>query len=267
MIDKITEDSFYENLLLGLLSVIRSCQFVSHIILERFEPATDDQVACWEAANELSLPEDLRNFFRSTNGFSFSYKFQYEKPESEENGTLTAGIEIYPLSKMEQVPINESMFLFDGRTKILEPYNKINLLSKIDDNNYVVLAQFNPSTPPNFWLYYKTKIFYFLCEDIVTYFRMALAHVGAPGWQLAVLKASLPEWSAELIQILAPGVFDNRRLFENKNELNRIDCDIFNTESDLQLTARSFREEQKVKVTPPANALKKTTVSKAKPKK
>ncbi|EEZ99673.1 hypothetical protein TcasGA2_TC002430 [Tribolium castaneum] len=127
---------------------------------------------------------------------------------------------------MEKLVTTDTMYLTEGGIKILAPYSKIHVLAKMDDNNCVVLAQFNPSKPPSIWLYYKMKIFYLISEDFVTYFRMALAHMGVPGWQLAVLKATLPEWSSEMIHILAPGIFENKLLVD-KSELNIVDSSIF----------------------------------------
>ncbi|RZC40130.1 hypothetical protein BDFB_005680 [Asbolus verrucosus] len=140
------------------------------------------------------------------------------------------------------------MYLTETGMKIMAPHSKMFVLAKLDEENCVVMAHFNLAKAPNFWLYYKMKIFYLLCEDFTTYFRMALAYLGVPGWQLAVLKASLPEWSAELFQILAPGILDNRQLFENQTENNVLDANIFNVTDDGKpstLVSKSFVEEKK----------------------
>ncbi|XP_044256915.1 tubulin polyglutamylase complex subunit 2-like isoform X2 [Tribolium madens] len=244
LIDKITEDSFYENLLLGVTSVLKNCNFVTQIHLERCPAATVEEVSTWEATNGLLLPSDLRNFFLSTNGFSFTYKFQYDKGETDDlSCCVLGGIEINPLSQMERLVTTDTMYLTEGGIKILAPYSKIHVLAKMDDN-CVVLAQFNPSKPASIWLYYKMRIFYLICEDFVTYFRMALAHLGVPGWQLAVLKATLPEWSNEMIHILAPGILENRPLVE-KNELNVIDSSIFEFEDNPECDVESECDKKK----------------------
>lgn len=246
MIDKITEDSFYENLLLGLTSVLKSCQFVTQTKLERYPPATVEEVAFWEYTNGLLLPEDLRNFFLSTNGFSFTYKFQYDKAETEEVNHVVAGIEINPLSKLERITTTDTMYLTESGIKILAPYSKIHVLANLEDN-CVVLAQFNPSKPPNIWLYYKMKNFYLMCEDFTTYFRMALAHLGVPGWQLSILKANLPEWSSEVIQITAPGIFENRAPLDSNGHLNVLSEHIFRIKEDsCTVTSTSLCESERV---------------------
>lgn len=243
LIDEITEDSFYENLLLGVTSVLKSCHSVKHIRLERYPGATLEEVNTWEMANELTLPTDLRNFFLSTNGFSFTYRFYHKKVETDEiSYYILGGIQINSLFQMERIPTNNSLYSTEDGLKFVAPCSKVHLLAHIDDTNCVVLAQLNSSEVASIWLYYKMKTFYLLCEDFVTYFRMALAHLGVPGWQLSVLNASLPEWSAEMLRILAPGITENDEFEENTTEMNIIDPDIFdieNSDSDTDLDTES----------------------------
>lgn len=231
LIDEITEDSFYGNLLLGITSNLTRCNSVKHVRIERHPGATLEEVNIWEDTNDLILPEDLRNFFLSTNGFSLTYKFQYNKTEADdESYYVLGGIEINSLYQMETIATSNVTYSTKAGTKFLALSSKLYVLAQIDDTNCVVLAQPTPSDILGIWLYYKMKKLYLLCTDFVTYFRMALAHLGVPGWQFSVLKASLPEWSAEMLRILAPGIYENKKFEDDKIEQNILDPGIFEIE-------------------------------------
>lgn len=119
VVDKVSEDSFYENLLLGLSRVLERSQCVSKLSLKRLpgiryktrlKPAGFLVCGCsrqvdirtWEHNNGVILPEDLRSFYSSTDGFLFSYEFSYDFHSSgdEEKNTRLGVIQINPLNDL-----------------------------------------------------------------------------------------------------------------------------------------------------------------------
>lgn len=193
--------------------MLKASEFVTKVNLTRQQPATFTEICSWEVDNDFILPQDMRNFYQSTNGFCFTYNFRRGKTDQEE---FTSGsIKINSLCKLTQIQSFEN--------------SKIFALASLDEDNLVVLAQLNLNMSPNIWLYFKMKVYYFLSENFTTYFRMSVAHLGVPGWQLMLLKAYAPEWGVEMLQILAPRLSEERH-DEDNNHLNILDCSIFEHE-------------------------------------
>lgn len=93
VVDRVSEDSYYENLLLGLpkilgqyltseilkyiyfVSISEDFPCVSETYLNRSLPVQHNIICNWEQKYSVLLPEDLRSFYGSTDGLFFSYKY------------------------------------------------------------------------------------------------------------------------------------------------------------------------------------------------
>ncbi|KAL9906451.1 tubulin polyglutamylase complex subunit 2 isoform 1-T1 [Glossina fuscipes fuscipes] len=71
------DEAFYENLTLGLGSVLNSVPRVSNIICEKREPCQKTQVMTWEQRHGVYLPEDMKKFYLSTDGLLLHWSYQY----------------------------------------------------------------------------------------------------------------------------------------------------------------------------------------------
>ncbi|XP_034657876.1 tubulin polyglutamylase complex subunit 2 [Drosophila subobscura] len=71
------EDAFYENLTLGLIKTLSTVPRVCNVSLERRQPLTASQVVNWEQRHCVYLPEDMKKFYLSTDGFVLNWSYQY----------------------------------------------------------------------------------------------------------------------------------------------------------------------------------------------
>lgn len=270
VVDKVTEDSFYENLLLGLSKVLEKSPCISNISLKRFSGVRQIDIRAWEHNNSVILPEDLRAFYSSTNGFSYIYNFSYEYNATESANTLLreGNIRINPLNDIERIYGYETKNVAQveqyGKNYmlVLSRESKIFELAPIDDYAKVVLVYINSYCIPSIWLYSSPMSFNYLAEDFTTYFRMCIAHLGIPCWQYIVTREGLPEWSREMFQLITPGVVsEDRNLVDypkySPDDINKIDPNIFIIQSSsnmvtdrsaaLQTTQQNKSKEKKSK--------------------
>lgn len=98
VVDKVSEDSFYENLLLGLSKVLERSPYVSNLNMNRFQGLRQIEIRNWEHNNAINLPENLKAFYNSSNGFLYTYEFSYQD-DSQEGGRVLRDKEKYRLIK------------------------------------------------------------------------------------------------------------------------------------------------------------------------
>ncbi|XP_066156817.1 tubulin polyglutamylase complex subunit 2 isoform X3 [Euwallacea fornicatus] len=281
VVDKVSEDSFYENLLLGLSKVLERNPCVSKLILRRISGVRQADIRAWEHNNGVILPEDLRSFFSSTNGFLFTYEFSYDyrSPSDEEKDFRLGSIQINALTDLTRIfgyeTKNSAQVQSTGKTwtLTLSRESKVFELANVDENVNVVLVYPTSYSAPTIWFYCSgQKQFTFLADDFTTYFRMCIAHLGIPSWQYAYSKEGVPEWSREMFNVIAPGILvDDRNLLDAHSykycieNVNKVDSNIFTmaqsgsnvavpaerVQSNVrQPDVRSMRERQKVKTVP-----------------
>lgn len=269
VVDKVSEDSFYENLLLGLSKVLERSPYVSNLNMNRFQGLRQIEIRNWEHNNAINLPENLKAFYNSSNGFLYTYEFSYQD-DSQEGGRGAAR-----QGKIQVNQIGDLVRIYGYETKNTASIEKIgekhklNLskeskvfeLCTVDDNAKVALVYTNSYEVPTIWLYSnKNMTFYHIANDFTVYFRMCIAHLGIPCWQYVVSKEGLPEWAKEIFTLLAPGVLnEERNLVEipkfNVDEVNKIDPGIF-LNSSLSSTSlfhslhQTKSKEKKIKAMP-----------------
>lgn len=272
VVDKVSEDSFYENLLLGVSKVLEKSPYVSNLLLKRISGIRQIDIRSWEHNNGVILPEDLRAFFSSTNGFLYTYDFSYDYTTTDDSRVVRQGkIEINSLDELIRIYGYETKNVgqieqVGNKFKLsLSRDSKIFELGTIDENAKVVLVYVNSYSVPSIWLYSTPMAFHHLADDFTTYFRMYIAHLGIPCWQYIFAKEGLPEWSREMFHILAPGVLpEDRNLVEvprlNFSDVNKIDPNIFVSPSNshtsvknnntIQSTQQSKVKDKKIKSLP-----------------
>lgn len=266
VVDKVSEDSFYENLLLGLSKVLEKSPCVSNISLKRFSGVRQIDIRAWEHNNSVILPEDLRAFYSSTNGFSYTYNFSYEYNTTENANTLIreGNIKINALNDIERIygyeTKNVAQIEHYGKNYmlVLSRESKVFELASVDNYAKVVVVYINSYCIPSIWLYSSPMSFNYLAEDFTTYFRMCIAHLGIPCWQYIVTREGLPEWSREMFQLIGPGILnEDRGLIDypkyNPDDINKIDPNIFviqsssNTSADRNAALQTAKQNKEVK--------------------
>lgn len=68
-VDTVTEDAFYENLTLGVIKILEGSPCVKNVRIERRNGCELTAITSWEQRHCCSLPEDVKNFYLSIDGF------------------------------------------------------------------------------------------------------------------------------------------------------------------------------------------------------
>lgn len=75
-VDIVTEDSFYENLTLGIMKVLEDSPCVKNVRIERRNGCDSGVIVNWEQRHCCVLPEDIRNFYISIDGFLLQWNLE-----------------------------------------------------------------------------------------------------------------------------------------------------------------------------------------------
>ncbi|KAJ3645205.1 hypothetical protein Zmor_022884 [Zophobas morio] len=248
IVDKVSEDSFYENLLIGLPKALEKLPSVSDLSLERFSPVQHNNICAWEQKHGVLLPEDLRSFYASSNGLLYTYNFFYRESGSDED-KVVGKIEVNSLNDLTQIYGYEIKpdpgVNVDGERYELKlgADSKVFELVNLSDVGRVTLVYINHRYLPTIWMHNAAMKFYFLADDFTTYLKMCVHHLGIPFWQFSFTGDGIPEWSEMVFRLLAPAVLPLHKKIEDvrkANEqtvdeelsnipLNKIDLNIFRT--------------------------------------
>ncbi|KAK9890406.1 hypothetical protein WA026_010496 [Henosepilachna vigintioctopunctata] len=210
VVDKVSEDSFYENLLLGMPKILDEFSNISEPYLNRASPVQHNVICAWEQKNSVLLPEDLRSFYGSTDGIIYSFK--YHLREGCDDDTIEAKIEVNSIDNLNQIygyEINSNPGVnMDGDRYILRlgAESKVFELADLDNLGKVVLVYINSRYFPNIWVQTMKPEFFFLSDDFTTYLRMSIHHLGIPMWQFAYTEYGIPDSSKMLFRLMVPGL-------------------------------------------------------------
>lgn len=72
-VDIVTEDSFYENLTLGVVKLLEANSCVKNVKVERRSACERSLLSSWEQRHCCLLPDDLKSFYTSIDGFSLTW--------------------------------------------------------------------------------------------------------------------------------------------------------------------------------------------------
>lgn len=218
-VDKIYEDSFYINMLLGLPKILdkRKQNGVKGRHLTRYPPTLPEEITAWERKYGVSLPNEMRKFYSSTNGFLFKWIFNF----GHEKLNLIGKIEINSLEKLKQIfgyetNGNPGITLNNDRYSLkLGLQSKVFELAPVEDRGKVVLVFLNARYAPSIWFMDFWKNFCYLTDDFSKYFRMMIAHLGITCWQLRFSPNGPPPWTENMFRLLAPHLLPFNQTAEN----------------------------------------------------
>ena len=72
-------NAFYDNLSLGLLKVLSAIPRITNVTLEKRQPCEKAHVVTWEQRHTVYLPDDMKRFYLSTDGFVLHWCYQYSR--------------------------------------------------------------------------------------------------------------------------------------------------------------------------------------------
>ncbi|XP_058460056.1 tubulin polyglutamylase complex subunit 2 [Malaya genurostris] len=267
------DDMFYENLSIGLAKKFTDCiPRITNVTCEKRLPCEKAQVTAWESRHNIYLPDDMKRFYLSTDGFNFYWSYQYSPNDIRRVGHIhiphliqitlvrdnidtilssspNTAVTIPPIIRQSNYIDSSSGYLnnlnLNSRSKIFE-------LSTITDLAKVCLVYETPesSNPKIFLLEMGSFKWQFLADTFTEYLRMSIAHLGLPYWELCFSNCGLPSWTEQLFLLLAPHLLEkneNRRLkniiYVNENPpYNVLDPAVFRTKS------RCSRQNQKNRI-------------------
>ncbi|KYN03816.1 PREDICTED: tubulin polyglutamylase complex subunit 2 [Cyphomyrmex costatus] len=262
-VDIVTEDSFYENLTLGVVKILENSPCVRNVRIERRNGCESGAITNWEQRHCCALPEDIRNFYASIDGFLLQWNLDIAGEEFSigrmEIGGL-ASLKRYVGKDRQTGPstqesteiqagnvtaeLQDTMFSGDSRDcKLFE----IGQCFPGPENGRIYLAYRSKQEQdsPSIWLH-RGSGWYHLADNFTVYFRMMLAHLGLPLWQCCVTGLPLPTWVEQAYFLVGPHLLPSTieptetvsASLWNNGPINVLDPAIFKAKDSKQRNAR-----------------------------
>ncbi|VVD03653.1 unnamed protein product [Leptidea sinapis] len=224
-VDLVSEDSFYENITLGVTKLLESDPRISNVAVERRGPCDRVAISNWEQRHSTALPEDLRNFYLSTDGFLLTWHYKY-------SGKVNSLNELYLSPSLKDLLDFSLTRPTAGTRPILNTKSKIFELDTCRNIGKVCLVYTNGCW--SVWLATRDGTWGWLADTFTQYFRMALVHLGLPTWQAAFANLPLIPWAEQLFLLLAPHLLERNEpessvIVTADAGFNHIDPNIFKT--------------------------------------
>uniref|UniRef100_A0A1A8IWZ0 Tubulin polyglutamylase complex subunit 2 n=1 Tax=Nothobranchius kuhntae TaxID=321403 RepID=A0A1A8IWZ0_NOTKU len=196
-----------ERLTLAITRILENMPGVVDVRFAEREPAEKRSLLSWEQKNSCILPEDLRDFYLTTDGFTLTWSVKLDD-ECVPLGCMTINSvgRLCPLlqpvllfslpnapsladldweesstqSGLPHVPVAPH---FDARSRIFE-------LDSCGGNGKVCLVYKN-CTPgvvvqqSEIWFLDRSLCWHFLTATFTAYYRLMITHLGLPEWQYA----------------------------------------------------------------------------------
>ncbi|KAM9757916.1 tubulin polyglutamylase complex subunit 2 [Menidia menidia] len=196
-----------ERLTLGITRILDNMPGVVDVRFAEREPAEKRSLLSWEQKNTCILPEDLRDFYLTTDGFTLTWNVKLDNEcvplgcmmvnsvarlcpllqpvslFSLPNAPSLADLDwegSSPGSGLEHAPAAPH---FDARSRIFE-------LDSCGGNGKVCLVYKN-CTPgvvaqkSEIWFLDRALCWHFLTATFTSYYRLMITHLGLPEWQYA----------------------------------------------------------------------------------
>ncbi|XP_068171760.1 tubulin polyglutamylase complex subunit 2 [Antennarius striatus] len=209
--DEIKENSTFkgiaERLTLGITRILESLPGVADVRFAEKEPAEKRSLLSWEQKNSCILPEDLRDFYLTADGFTLNWSVKLDN-ECVPLGCMT----INSVSRLCPLLQPVSLFAlpnapslvdldweensaetgtgeapaaphFDSRSRIFE-------LDSCGGNGKVCLVykNCNPGVvaqQSEIWFLDRSLSWHFLTANFSSYYRLMITHLGLPEWRYA----------------------------------------------------------------------------------
>ncbi|XP_054716177.1 tubulin polyglutamylase complex subunit 2-like [Uloborus diversus] len=214
---------FIDNLTLGIVKYFEKLPCVKSTVIAEKCHVSEAAITAWEQKNSVLMPQDLKNFYLATDGLQIKWHWK----QRGENTSIGV-IEIARLSHLKSIgpkrPSTNSELpsLVDVESDSEELCNG-HLKPKFKDGCKVFVLDHCQGAGKSCLVYPKKKDtstdsmqsasiwfldraldFHFLTSDFVSYYRLALAHLGIPQWQLLFTPYGPPARTRILLNMFAP---------------------------------------------------------------
>ncbi|XP_017880853.1 tubulin polyglutamylase complex subunit 2 [Ceratina calcarata] len=273
-VDIVTEDSFYENLTLGVVKILESFPYVKNVRVEHRNGCENAAITSWEQRHCCTLPEDVRNFYASIDGFLLQWNLEIAGEEFPvgrmEIGTLSS------LKRYTNVQKETEVTSKQGQGDARKPTDSDavsgtsndfeNIESMMENSQGCKMFEIAKCFPesgmakvylvyrikpemelPTIWLHREDKNRWcHLTDSFTVYFRMMLVHLGLPLWQCCVAGMSLPTWVEQIYFLVGPHLLPSTveptetisTAMWNNGPTNIIDSAIFKTKEGKHKSSR-----------------------------
>ncbi|GBP36823.1 Tubulin polyglutamylase complex subunit 2 [Eumeta japonica] len=210
---------------------------VCNVSVERRMPCDRVVIANWEQRHSACLPEDLRNFYASTDGFQLTWNYKYSADEILPVGTIKVNClnDLCMSPTLKDILDSSQSSHYSGQRPVLNTKSKVFELDSCRNIGKICLIYTGGMW--SVWLAARDGAWGWLTDSFTHYFRMALVHLGLPGWQATFANLPLIPWAEQLFLLLAPHLLEKTETDASalipaaEASLNHIDPNIFKTSS------------------------------------
>lgn len=214
--------SLLDQLNVGIIQYLGKKNGVCKVDLDQRTPADRHAVLMWEQRNTCFLPEDLKNFYLTTDGYKLTWCVKMD------NGPIPLGkLHINKLSQLTRIGwsiapshVNPTLADLDGDSDTEDPVSglekptfdnrcKVFELDPCDGYGRVCLVYKESKTGGNeprveIWFLDRALRWHFLSDSFVAYYRLLLMHMGLPQWQYALTDIGLCQQAQQWFNMYAP---------------------------------------------------------------
>ncbi|KAG7261658.1 hypothetical protein CRUP_012252 [Coryphaenoides rupestris] len=175
-----------ERLTLGITRILESMPGVADTRFVEREPAEKRSLLSWEQKNTCILPEDLRDFYLTTDGFTLTWSVTIDTAApstlfSLPNAPVLADLDYDGDSTESESEDCPAVPHFDSRSRIFE-------LDSCGGNGKVCLVYRNccqgvVAQQSHIWFLDRSLYWHYLTATFTAYYRLMLTHLGLPEWQ------------------------------------------------------------------------------------
>ncbi|XP_076851000.1 tubulin polyglutamylase complex subunit 2 [Brachyhypopomus gauderio] len=199
--DEKTFKGFSERLTLGINRVLENLPGVLDVRFVDREPAEKRYLLSWEQKNSCVLPEDLRDFYLTTDGFTLTWSSKLENEpvpvgcmviNSVAKLRLLAQSNIYALPSAPTLADLDFEDESEGSEGYEEPHFdsrcRIFELDPCGGNGRVCLVYKDcidgaVAQQSEIWFLDRSLYWHFLTSSFTAYYRLMITHLGLPEWQ------------------------------------------------------------------------------------
>ncbi|XP_025077169.1 tubulin polyglutamylase complex subunit 2-like isoform X1 [Pomacea canaliculata] len=214
---------------MGIIKHLDSKPGVHKIESNEKPPAERPAIIAWEQRNTTFLPEDLKNFFMTSDGFNMNWSVVME------TGTVPVGrLHVNGIGQLQRLDLNSdavssttpnvsildpdsdddtdnpSKPKFSGGFRIFEldpcnGYGKVCMVYRDSKPTTVLIAGEMTS---EIWFLDRALGWHYLAATFTDYFRLMIMHLGLPHWQYAFTDFGVPPQSKQWFHLYAQVRFE-----------------------------------------------------------
>ncbi|XP_016306993.1 tubulin polyglutamylase complex subunit 2 [Sinocyclocheilus anshuiensis] len=199
--DDKTCKGFVDRLTLGIIRVLENLPGVLDVRFVEKPPAEKRCLLSWEQKNNCALPEDLRDFYLTTDGFMLAWNNKLEDEVVPVGCMMISSVaQLRPLIQSNVYSLPNAPTLadldfdddleesdgpekphFDSRSRIFE-------LDPCNGNGKVCLVYKNCTSGVmaqqcEVWFLDRSLFWHYLTPSFTAYYRLMITHLGLPEWQ------------------------------------------------------------------------------------